>query len=100
MHLTVIKFALYNSKSCPKADIIVHSFRIFKWRLSKSTTRPTHRRSRHSTDTVSEFHAEAPQATASEGLVQGPYMATSTRFEPTSLRTKGDKSTNEPPRLT
>src|SRR6218665_1633332 len=29
---------------------------------SKSTT--TQRRSRHSTDTVSEFHAEAPQATA------------------------------------
>src|SRR6218665_3852437 len=33
----------------------------------KSTN--AHRRSRHSTaDTVSEFHVEAPQATASEGL--------------------------------
>src|SRR6218665_3207950 len=40
---------------------------------SKSTT--TQRRCRHSTDTVSEFHAEAPQATASEGLAQGPYVA-------------------------
>jgi len=26
-------------------------------------------------DTVSEFHAKAPQATASEGLAQGPYVA-------------------------
>ena len=25
-------------------------------------------------DTVSEFHAEEPQATASEGLAQGPYL--------------------------
>src|SRR6218665_1132144 len=32
----------------------------------------TQRRSRHNMDTVSEFHAEAPQATASEGLAQGP----------------------------
>jgi len=37
-----------------------------------STT--THRRSLDSTDTVSKFHAEAPQATASEELVQGPYV--------------------------
>ena len=26
-------------------------------------------------DTVPEFHAEAPQATVSEGLAQGPYVA-------------------------
>jgi len=32
--------------------------------------RITQRRSQHSTDTVSEFHAEAPQATASGGLVR------------------------------
>jgi len=31
--------------------------------------------SRHSTDAVPEFHAEAPQATVSEGLAQGPYVA-------------------------
>ncbi len=37
---------------------------------------------------VSEFHAKAPQATASEELAQGPY-----------IQTKGDKFTNEPPRL-
>ena len=44
----------------------IHSFRLFLQHLFKSTT--TQRRSRHCTDTVSEFHAEAPQATASEGL--------------------------------
>ena len=46
---------------------------------------------------MSEFHAEAPQATASEGLAQGLYLA---RFEPKTLRTKGYESTNEPPRPT
>ena len=48
-------------------------------------------------DTVSEFHAKAPQATASEGLAQGPYVAARAEFEPTTLRTKGTESTNEPP---
>ena len=46
--------------------------------------------------TVSEFHAKAPQATASEGLAQGPYVAARAGFELTTLRMKGDKSTNEP----
>jgi len=58
----------------------------------------TQRRSRHSTDTVSEFHAEAPQATASEGLDQGPYVAARAGFKPETLRTKGAESTNGPPR--
>ena len=49
---------------------------------------------------MSEFHAEAPQATASEGLAQGPYVAARAGFEPTTLRTKGDESANEPPRPT
>ena len=48
-------------------------------------------------DTVSEFHAEAPQATASEGLAQGPYVAARPGFKPATLQTKGAKSTNEPP---
>ena len=48
-------------------------------------------------NTVSEFHAEAPQATASEGLAQGPDVAAIEGFEPMTLRTKGVKSTNEPP---
>ena len=66
--------------------------------LFNSTT--TQRCSRYSTDTVSEFHAEAPQATASEGLAQGPYVADRAGFEPATLQTKGDKSANEPPRPT
>src|SRR6218665_612108 len=41
------------------------------------------------------FHAEAPQANASEGLTQGPFVAARAEFEPTTLRTKGDESTNE-----
>src|SRR6218665_1951113 len=53
-------------------------------------------RSRHSTYTLSEFHAEAPQATASEELV----VAAAEGFEPATLRTKGAESTNEPPRPT
>jgi len=31
---------------------------------------------------VSEFQAEAPQATASEGLAQSPYVAVRAGFEP------------------
>ena len=46
------------------------------------------------------FHAEAPQATASEGLAQGPYVAARAGVEPTTLRMKGVESTNEPPRPT
>ena len=45
--------------------------------------------------TMLEFHAEAPQATVSEGLVQGPYMVA--RVEPMTLRSKGVDSTNAPP---
>src|SRR6218665_1979539 len=52
------------------------------------------------TNTVSEFHAEAPLAAASEGFAQGPYVAARAGFEPMTLRTKGDESTNKPPRPT
>ena len=48
-------------------------------------------------DTVSEFHVEAPQATTSEGFAQGPYVAARAAVEPTTLRTKGVDSINEPP---
>ena len=47
---------------------------------------------------MSEFHAKDPQATAIEGLAQGPYMTARVGFEPMALRTKGSESTNEPPR--
>ena len=38
-------------------------------------------------DTVSEFNAEAPQTTASEGLAQGLYVAPRAGFEHTTLVT-------------
>ena len=43
-----------------------------------------------------ELHAEAPQATVSEGLAQGPYVAARAGDEPLTLRTKGIDSTNTP----
>src|SRR6218665_1923767 len=43
------------------------------------------------------LHAEALQATISEGLVQGPYVAARAGFEPTTLRSNGVVSTNAPP---
>ena len=39
------------------------------------------------------LHAEVLQATASEGLAQGPYVAARARFEPAALRSKGIDST-------
>ena len=33
-------------------------------------------------NTASEFHPEAPQATASDGRAQGPYVAARAGFEP------------------
>ena len=51
-------------------------------------------------DTVPEFHAEAPRATVSEGLAQGPYVVARAGVEPMTLRTKGVGSTNTPPRPT
>jgi len=62
--------------------------------LQANTT--TQRRSRHSTDNVSKVHAGVPQATASEGLVQGPYVAARVRFEPTTFLTKGVESATTP----
>src|SRR6218665_2313979 len=49
---------------------------------------------------VLEFDAEAPQATASEGLAQGPYVAAKTGLKHTTFQTKGVQSNNEPPCLT
>jgi len=61
----------------------IHSFRLFLRRLFKSTTTQG---VPHTARILSEFHAEAPHATASEGLVQGPYMAAGAGFEPTDER--------------
>jgi len=46
------------------------------------------------------LHAKALQATVSEGLAQGPYVAARAQFKPTTLRSKSIDSTNEPPRIT
>ena len=51
-------------------------------------------------DTVSEFHAEAPQATVSKGLAQGPYVGARVGVEPTTLRLRVIDLTNAPPRPT
>ena len=50
-----------------------------------------------SPDTVSEFHAEAPQAIAGKGLAQGSYVAARAGVEPTTLRLKVIISTKAPP---
>ena len=85
------------SKFTPSMLVFIHShlqvhfttlFLLFKF--------TTQWHSQHSTDTVSEFHSETPQATASEGLAQGPYVAARAGFEPTILWTEGIESSNEP----
>src|SRR6218665_115095 len=43
------------------------------------------------------LHAEALQATVSEGLAQGRYVVARAGFEPTTLWTKGVDTTNAPP---
>src|SRR6218665_864916 len=76
----------------------IHSFRLFLKRLVKSTT--AQRCSQHSMDSVSEFQVKAPQANASEGLPQSPYVAARARFKSTTFWMKGVYSTNKPPRPT
>ena len=45
-----------------------------------SASSTTQKRSQCSMDTVPEFHAKAPQATAIEGPAQGPYVAAGAGF--------------------
>src|SRR6218665_2334528 len=52
----------------------------------------------YSIDTVSEFHAEALQAIASERLAQGPYVAARVGFEPATLLTPDAEHITKPPR--
>src|SRR6218665_1923973 len=69
----------------------VHSISIAPYQFTT-----TQRRSRLSTDIVSEFHAKVPQATASKELTQGPYVYVAARagIEPT--RPFGQKAPNLP----
>src|SRR6218665_2171096 len=56
----------------------------------------------YSTDTVSEFHAEAHRQlqVTCKGLAQDPYVAARAGVEPTTLRLKVIVSTKAPPRPT
>ena len=78
----------------------IHSF-IHSGYFYSASSSPLLLRGAHDTArmfTVLEFHAEAPQAIASEGLTQGPYVVVKAGFEPATLRTCGAESTKEPPR--
>jgi len=70
----------------------VHSGYFYSASSSQAST--TQRCSRHSTDIVSKFHAEAQQATESEGLAKDPYVAARAGFQPMTLRTIGNESNN------
>ena len=50
---------------------------------------PSRNTSEYSTATVPELTCEALQATASEGLAQGPYVAARVGFEPVTIRSEG-----------
>ena len=82
------------SRETNRANLFIHSFiqDIFIAALQVHS-----RNNSYNTNTMSEYHAKAPQATTSGGLAQGPFVAIRAGYEPTALRTKGDKSTNEPP---
>src|SRR6218665_3529311 len=61
------------------STILVNDFSLFihSGHSYSASSNPitTQRRSRHSTDTLPEFHAEASQAIVSYELAQGPYVA-------------------------
>src|SRR6218665_897933 len=61
--------------------LTINSF-IHSGYLYSASSSPPLLRGAHGTDTVPEFHAEAPQATVSEGLAQGPYVVASAGVEP------------------
>src|SRR6218665_2853356 len=92
--LLLLIFSITVSSAPSSSHSFIYSFRLFLYCVFKSTT--THWRSRHNTDSVLEFHTEAPQATVSEGLAQGPYMAARLGVEAMTLRTKDVDSINAP----
>src|SRR6218665_2567736 len=99
LRTTTIDLAIYiSTRLLVDIHSFIYSFIHTGYFYSASWTpyTTTQRRSRHSTDTVPEFHAEAPQATVSEELAQGPYLAARAGDEPMTPRTKGVDSTNAP----
>src|SRR6218665_1213331 len=92
---TMVKKTLGDTNCSPVINvfalfIFIHSFRLFLSCLFKSTT--TERHSRPSTDTVSEFHAEVPKATVSDGL---PKVPTWRLERDSNLRPFGRKATGQ-----
>ena len=72
---------------------VIHSF-IHSGYFYSASASPQLLRStpNYSTDTLSKFHADVPQAIASKGLAQSLYVAARRGFEPVTLRTKPDES--------
>src|SRR6218665_1761657 len=94
-----LNFAHRITRSIPRFIKTFNSFIHSGYFYSASSSPPsTQRHSRHSMDTLSEFHVEVLQATASEGLAQGLYVAARKGFETVTHRKKGTEAANEPPR--
>ena len=92
----IVNKLLTRTKQCWFIYIVgsfIHSGNFYSTSSSPLLLRGAHD---YSTDTVLEFHAEAPQATVSEGLAQGPYVTARTGFEPATLRLIG---ANVPPHM-
>ena len=74
--------------------LCIHPFIHSSYLCSASSSPSLIRGASDSAWILCQFHAEAPQASAREGLVQGPYMAARVRFEPMTIRMKDNESTN------
>ena len=84
---------------CASPHCIVFILFYFSMSIALLTASSFHKRSRpQQLALCRSLHAEALQATASEGLAQGPYVAAREGFKPRTLRSKGVDSTNAPPR--
>src|SRR6218665_37223 len=79
-------------------DHAVYSFIQSGYFYSASSSPLPLRDARYSTDTMSEFRAEAHRQLRVKDLPNYYYVAARARFKPATLRTKGAESTNEPPR--
>src|SRR6218665_1056812 len=71
---------------------------IYPFLIALLTEEAFQKRSRPHQLTLSEFTCRNLQATVSEGLAQGLYMAARAGFKPMTLWSKGIDSTNAPPR--
>src|SRR6218665_518514 len=89
-----------HASSCPQNTVhsFIHSGHCYS---APSSPLPLRGAPDYSTDTVSEFHAEAHrQLTAGKGLAQGLYVTARAGVELTTLRLRVIASTNAPSRPT